>query len=162
MNATDRQVTVVGAGITGLCTALAKEGLNVTIIERDAPPPAGGADSAFFEWNRRGAAQFRHPHAFLAVMCNLLKDSLPGLVDDIFAAGARKVTFEDMLPDDLKGVYSGFGIDLPKNTGRDVWELPMPARLVIDKEGIIRAIDADPDYTKRPEAEATLEVVRSL
>ena len=54
------------------------------------------------------------------------------------------------------------GIDLPKNTGRDVWELPMPARLVIDKEGIIRAIDADPDYTKRPEAEATLEVVRGL
>lgn len=107
MNATDRQVTVVGAGITGLCTALAlaKEGLNVTIIERDAPPPAGGADSAFFEWNRRGAAQFRHPHAFLAVMCNLLKDSFPGLVDDFFAAGARKVTFEDMLPDDLKDKY---------------------------------------------------------
>ena len=38
----------------------------------------------------------------------------------------------------------------------------MPARLVIDKEGIIRAIDSDPDYSKRPDAEATLEVVRGL
>ena len=84
------------------------------------------------------------------------------VVKDVGLDISRSFGLAFMLPDDLKGVYSGFGIDLPKNTGRDVWELPMPARLVIDKEGIIRAIDADPDYTKRPEAEATLEVVRSL
>jgi len=67
-------VAIVGAGICGLCIglALAKEGHRVTLIERDAPPPDGGPDEAFFEWNRRGAAQFRHPHAFLAVMTNLL------------------------------------------------------------------------------------------
>jgi glycine/D-amino acid oxidase-like deaminating enzyme len=81
MNNTKPKVVVVGAGITGLCTALAlaKDGLPVTILERDAPPPTGGADQAFFEWNRRGAAQFRHPHAFLAVMSNLLQESFPGL-----------------------------------------------------------------------------------
>ena len=66
------------------------------------------------------------------------------------------------LPDDLRGVYASFGIDIPKFTERDVWELPMPARYVIDKDGVIRAADVDPDYTKRPEPEATLDVVKGL
>ena len=100
-------VAVVGAGICGLCTglALAKEGHRVTIYERDAPPPEGGPDDAFFGWNRRGAAQFRHPHAFLAVMSNLLQDSFPDMMDDFWAAGARKITFEDMLPAELEDEY---------------------------------------------------------
>ena len=107
MNNTKPKVVVVGAGITGLCTALAlaKDGLPVTILERDAPPPTGGADQAFFEWNRRGAAQFRHPHAFLAVMSNLLQESFPGLMEDFFAAGARKVSFEDMLSPEMAKNY---------------------------------------------------------
>ncbi len=66
------------------------------------------------------------------------------------------------LPDDLKAVYQSFGIDLPKNTGHAAWELPMPARFVIDAKGIIRAADVDPDYTVRPEAEATLAALRSI
>lgn len=100
-------VLVVGAGICGLCTgiALANEGHRVTIIERDSAPPAGDADEAFFNWRRRGAAQFRHPHAFLAVMSNLLADSFPDLIDDFFAAGARKITFADMLPPELEVIY---------------------------------------------------------
>jgi hypothetical protein len=38
----------------------------------------------------------------------------------------------------------------------------MPARLVIDREGIVRAVDADPDYTVRPEPEKTLADVKKL
>ena len=66
------------------------------------------------------------------------------------------------LPDDLKAVYQSFGIDLPKNTGHAACELPMPARFVIDRTGIIRSADVDPDYTIRPEAEATLAALRSI
>lgn len=100
-------VAIVGAGICGLCTglALAQKGHEVTIVERDSPPPPGGPDEAFFEWNRRGAAQFRHPHAFLAVMSNLLQESFPDLIDEFEAAGARKVTFEDMLPPGMETDY---------------------------------------------------------
>ena len=66
------------------------------------------------------------------------------------------------LPDDLKAVYQGFGIDLPKNTGHAAWELPVPSRFVIDKAGIVRGVDADPDYTVRPEPDATLALLRSV
>ena len=38
----------------------------------------------------------------------------------------------------------------------------MPARLVIDRQGIVRAADIDPDYTVRPEPTKTLEDVRRL
>jgi hypothetical protein len=32
----------------------------------------------------------------------------------------------------------------------------MPARFVLDRGGIIRSADADPDYTKRPEPADTI------
>ena len=66
------------------------------------------------------------------------------------------------LPDELIPVYRGFGIDLPDCNGEDSWTLPMPARFVIDRGGVIRAVDADPDYTVRPEPEETLAKVRAL
>jgi len=106
-------LAVIGAGICGICTALAlaKKGNKVTIYERDVPPPEGGANEAFFEWRRKGAAQFRHPHAFLGLMCNILQDNYPELVEDFWAAGARKITFQDMLPPNLREHYSSEPID---------------------------------------------------
>jgi 2-polyprenyl-6-methoxyphenol hydroxylase-like FAD-dependent oxidoreductase len=100
-------IAVVGAGICGLCTslALASKGHQVTVYERDIPPPEGGADQAFFEWKRKGAAQFRHPHAFLAVMCNLMQENYPDLVEQFWEAGARKMTFQDMLAPELMEQY---------------------------------------------------------
>lgn len=100
-------IAVVGAGICGLGTALAlsSRGHQVKIYERDIPPPEGGADEAFFAWKRRGAAQFRHPHAFLAVMCNILEKNYPELIEKFWEAGARKLTFQDMLPPHLAETY---------------------------------------------------------
>jgi peroxiredoxin len=66
------------------------------------------------------------------------------------------------LPDDLREIYVKFGIDLAKGNGDGTWRLPMPARFVIDRGGIIRAVDADPDYTRRPEPARTVEILRGL
>ena len=63
---------------------------------------------------------------------------------------------------DLKEVYDGFGVDLAVVNGDDSWTLPMPARLVVDRGGIVRVADIDPDYTKRPEPQKTLEDVKAL
>ena len=107
MTETKENIGVIGAGICGLCTALAlsNKGYQVTVYERDVAPPEGDADQAFFEWQRRGAAQFRHPHAFLAVMCNMMQKNYPELVENFWEAGARKVTFAEMLPDEMKESY---------------------------------------------------------
>jgi peroxiredoxin len=66
------------------------------------------------------------------------------------------------LPEVLQAIYSKFGIDLPNGNGDGTWRLPIPARFVIGREGIIRAVDADPDYTRRPEPAQTVEVLRRL
>jgi len=66
------------------------------------------------------------------------------------------------LPDDLIEVYRKLGVDLPRFNGDDSWRIPIPARIVIRRDGIVAAAEADPDYTHRPEVEPTLEVLRSL
>ena len=66
------------------------------------------------------------------------------------------------LPDDLRAIYLTFGIDLAKGNGDGTWRLPVPARFVVDRTGVIRSVDADPDYTRRPEPAATVEILRTL
>jgi peroxiredoxin len=66
------------------------------------------------------------------------------------------------LPEELQTIYAKLGIDLPSGNGDGTWRLPIPARFVIDREGVIRAIDADPDYTRRPEPAQTVEVLKRL
>ena len=90
-----------------MCAAmtLVRQGHRVTLFERDGPPPAGDADNAFFDWQRTGAAQFRHPHAFLGLMCNLIETHHPELLDAFLKAGARQVKFTDMLNPTLQASY---------------------------------------------------------
>lgn len=66
------------------------------------------------------------------------------------------------LPEDLKAVYLGFGNDLALRNGDPSWRLPVPSRFVIDRTGIVRLVQADPDYTVRPEPESTLEALRKV
>jgi peroxiredoxin len=66
------------------------------------------------------------------------------------------------LPDDLIELYKKIGVDLPRFNGDESWRLSMPARIVIRRDGIVAAAEADPDYTHRPEVEPTVEVLRNL
>lgn len=66
------------------------------------------------------------------------------------------------VPPALKAVYSERGIDLPKYNGDESWTLPLPTRLVVDIEGVIRAADVEVDYTRRPEPGKTIADVRAL
>jgi peroxiredoxin len=65
-------------------------------------------------------------------------------------------------PDYLIEIYKGFGADFERFNGDDSWTLPMPARYVVNREGIIEAADFDPDYTVRPEPEKTVEDLKKL
>lgn len=66
------------------------------------------------------------------------------------------------VPDPLKEIYQGFGIDLERFNGNDHWELPLPGRFVVDRDGTIVDADLHPDHTVRPEPEETLQILRAL
>lgn len=66
------------------------------------------------------------------------------------------------LPEDLRGLYEQFGIDLAAAHGEDSWTLPMPARYIIGTDGVIRYARTDPDYTRRPEPEETIKALEHL
>ena len=93
------EVVVAGAGVAGLAAALVmgRDGHRVTLLERD-PTPLPATPEEAFDWDRRGAPQVRHSHAFLARLRNLLRDSYPDVLDDLFAAGATELRFLANLP----------------------------------------------------------------
>ena len=104
---------VVGAGIAGLGTAiaLARQGVSVTVIDRDPPPGSDDPDRAFAEWPRRGVAQFRHSHVFLARLYVLLRDHYPELLATLLQMGARKLPFSASLPPQLLDGYDALAAD---------------------------------------------------
>ena len=95
-------VIVVGAGTAGLGTALAlsRDGMSVLLLERDDTPLPGDADAAF-DWDRPGAPQVRHSHAFLALLRNLLRDDYPDVLDALLDAGATELRFCDDMPPEI-------------------------------------------------------------
>jgi len=66
------------------------------------------------------------------------------------------------VPDYIKKIYLSFPLDLAQYNGDDSWTLPIPARFVVSMDGIIRKVDADPDYTRRPEPDETVAFLRTL
>lgn len=97
---TGKHAIVIGCGISGLAAArvLSDRGADVTIVERDAEPPAATATQAFTEWQRRGAPQVRHSHAFLGRLRKLLRERYPDLLEDLLQAGASELRMLDRPP----------------------------------------------------------------
>lgn len=94
-------VVVIGAGMAGLwaALALAPTGRRVTLLDRDPPPPEGGADDAFSDWAHRGVTHLRHSHAFLARLRGIIRDEHPDLLRALGEAGCRELGLEGMLTD---------------------------------------------------------------
>ncbi len=84
------------------------------------------------------------------------------LLSDPGNAYAARLGLRFTLPDDLKAVYLSFGNDLAVRNGESSWTLPMPGRFVVDRGGIVRAADVDPDYERRPEPQQTIDDVKAL
>ncbi len=85
-------VVVVGAGVGGLGTALAlsRAGHRVTLVERDDTPMPRDVEAAF-GWNRRGAPQLQHPHAFLGLARTILRDRFPDVLQALAEVGVQAV-----------------------------------------------------------------------
>ena len=94
------RIAMVGGSVAGLSAALflARDGHEVVVLERDAMPLPATPLEAFESWDRRGAPQVRHSHAFLARLRNLLRDRAPDVLAALLAAGAEELRYADLLP----------------------------------------------------------------
>ena len=93
------QIAVIGGGVAGLGAALllSRAGHRVTLLERDATPFPADPVRAFESWERRGAPQVRHSHAFLARLRNVLRERLPDVLAALLAAGAEELPISNLL-----------------------------------------------------------------
>ncbi|HSM97241.1 MAG TPA: hypothetical protein VLT91_14455, partial [Rhizomicrobium sp.] len=101
------KILVAGAGIAGLGAALALSGetRDVILLDRDPPPPDTSPEEAFTQWERRGATQLRHSHAFLGRLTSLIRDRYPDLMRELLAEGTRLFNFAEGLPPTLEKKY---------------------------------------------------------
>ena len=93
-----------------------------------------------------------------------LRDNRLGfpILVDFEGAVADRFGLRIKLPDQLVEVYKQFGNDLARINGEPSWTLPMPARYVIDRDGVVAYAEVNPDYTMRPDPSELFPILDSL
>src|SRR5260370_39662373 len=84
------------------------------------------------------------------------------ILTDLHLKTAEQFRLVFVLPDYLRDLYKSFDSTLDRFHDESEYRLPLPARYVIDKKGIIRAADVNADYTIRPEPSETVRQLRAL
>jgi 2-polyprenyl-6-methoxyphenol hydroxylase-like FAD-dependent oxidoreductase len=94
------RIVVIGGGIVGLSTAmmLAKQGHELTVLERDGGGVPGSPDEAWQAWDRHGVAQFRQPHYLHAAGRQILDAALPEVTQALLDAGATTFDMLALMP----------------------------------------------------------------
>ena len=66
-------------------------------------------------------------------------------------------------PENLKNVYRDvLKLNIQAINEANCWQLPIPARFVIDGSGVIRDVKADPDYRYRPEPSEVFDIAKRV
>jgi 2-polyprenyl-6-methoxyphenol hydroxylase-like FAD-dependent oxidoreductase len=94
------RITVLGGGICGLAAAtmLARDGHEVTLLERDADPAPDSGDAAWESWTRDGVVQFRQAHYLASAGRGVLERELPDVLDALAAAGGCRFDVLSIMP----------------------------------------------------------------
>ena len=89
--------------------------------------------------------------------------SLPfPVLRDEKCAVATSLGLTHIAPDYLRQYYRSIMINIPFINGEDTWSLPLPASIVVDRNGIIRYAEAHANFRVRPEPASTIAVLDSL
>ena len=93
-------IVILGGAVIGLATAamLARQGHDVTVLERDRQPVPGSPDEAVQDWDRRGVAQFRLPHYLHPGGRLILDGYLPEVTKALTGAGAASFDTLALMP----------------------------------------------------------------
>src|SRR6478735_6431581 len=99
------QIVVMGAGLNGLTTGmlLARDGHQVTVLERDAAGPRGRAGDLWQRWDRRGVNQFRQLHFMLPRWRAVMERELPEVITGLEDLGGVRTSMLGALPDEMTG-----------------------------------------------------------
>ena len=84
------------------------------------------------------------------------------VLSDVGNRVARQFGLVFVLPEALRPIYEGFGIDIPQADGDDTFELPIPATYIIDHDRKIRMAFVDGDYTQRADPEIVLSTLKQV
>lgn len=84
------------------------------------------------------------------------------ILSDLDSSIIKKYKLFFTLPPKLINVYKKLGLDIETFNGKGRNELPVPGTYVVDKKGIIRAVYANTDYTKRMEPQAIIDALKNL
>ncbi|QOZ73887.1 peroxiredoxin-like family protein [Bradyrhizobium arachidis] len=84
------------------------------------------------------------------------------ILSDVRSEVADAFGIRFALPEALVALYKSFKNDLPTFNDDPSWVLPMPARYVIGRDGIIAYAEVNPDYTHRPDPSELLPVLDRL
>jgi peroxiredoxin len=92
------------------------------------------------------------------------KHAIPiDVLSDATSEVIKKYRLWHAVPAEVKALYQEkFGLSLEKYNGEGRWELPVPATYVLDRGGIVRAGEADPDYTIRMEPSDIVSALRAI
>lgn len=74
---------------------------------------------------------------------------------------ARSLGLVFELTGELKALYEGFGLDLPKANAGSGWTLPIPAVIVVGADGKVLFADIDLDYRRRAEPADALAALKA-
>ncbi|MGA7424548.1 MAG: redoxin domain-containing protein [Candidatus Sulfotelmatobacter sp.] len=84
------------------------------------------------------------------------------ILTDLHLKTAERFGLVFTFPDYLRDLYKSFGSTLDRFHDESEYRLPMPARYIVDSNGLIRAADVNADYTIRPEPDETVRQLRTL
>ena len=133
---------MIGGGICGLGTALllARDGDEVTVLERDSDRCPDSPTAAWDTWTRQGVAQFRQPHNFMPGLRRLLEAELPDVQDALRDAGASRYDLLHPLPPSMTDTA-------PRAIDDQLWTYT--ARRPVGEWVFARVAEREPNITLR-------------
>jgi len=84
------------------------------------------------------------------------------VLSDLKNKAARDFGLVFTLPEELRGLYTRFGIDIPGDNGDESYELPVPATYVVDAHQTIVLAFCEVDYTMRLEPAEVTKALRQI
>jgi len=97
------KIVICGGSVIGLAmaTMLARDGHEVTVLDRDPSEVPSSPMKAWEVWERKGVPQFRQPHNLFPRYRKILEDELPEVLDGLLEAGGRWASLLESLPPSL-------------------------------------------------------------